>query len=560
MSDADDPGPPDPPAPRRGLRAVPAAPTNTDPELEAGVLGALILHPEAIGDVIAAGLHRAHFTAPSRGRVFDALVARHVAGQPVDARLIWRDLENEVAAATLQLEKGDLNRWVVDAPMSTSVAAYAGELVELRRRRRLAEHLTDALRHVQAGDDQATETALAGLQDLHTAPAGVRKFITLDLAELVVAGPTEPDWVPGAQQWLYANCLTSIQSEPGVGKTWVALWLALNCIQAGADVIYLDEEGGPELVAERLIALGADPEAVRSQLHYVPFPGRAWDLADQAEFAVLLEQHPATRLAVFDSLPDFLALAGKSEDSAQDVTWFVDRVLNICRDHGVAQIVLDHLIKPDPSQQGQRTRSRYGRGSGAKLGKADATFLIETGNEFDAHTSGKLKLWKTKDRRGQLPLPGVAASPVILNVNVDDGRIAVTVTDPEPGVATAQRHHRPTRYMERVSMALEGMADAGISPSGNALVGMVTGTKATKMDALRCLIGEGHVAIKPGSGMSILHTLVKPYREIADPRSENYMTGGSVAASVALMEVAAVVVPSEPGGPTWDDQAGLVGM
>jgi len=353
-----------------------------------------------------------------------------------------------------------------------------------------------------------------------------RPFTPVDVSSFVAAGVTEPDYVPGPLHWLYAGRLTAIQSEPGVGKTWLALWLALQAINTGATVIYLDEEGGPELIAERLIRLGATPSQIARHLIYVPFPARAWDLADQAGFHHLLAAHPDAALAVFDSLPDFLAMAGKSEDSAQEVTWWINRVCGICRDHGVAQIVLDHLPKPD-SDAKKRTRSRYSRGSGAKLAKADATFLLETGREFDAHRSGQLKLWKTKDRRGRLALPSLGSNPIVIDVTVGDGRLTLEARDPEPDKPTEKRHFRPTALMEKLSDSLQRFNEKGIKASTNQLLLSVKGGNDIKRDALRCLIDEGFVTFEAGPRNSAAHVVVKPYRQITDPRSDGYMQTSS---------------------------------
>lgn len=349
-----------------------------------------------------------------------------------------------------------------------------------------------------------------------------RPFEPVDLTDLLEHGAQEPQMVAGHVAWLYAGRLHAIQSEPGVGKTWLAIWLALGCITAGGQVLYMDEEGGPELVAERLRLLGATSQQIAGGLLYVPFPGRKWDLFDQAALDDLLTANPGVQLAVFDSLPDFLALAEKSEDSAQDVTWWINRVCGICRDHDVAQIVLDHLVKPDPDSK-KRSQSRYSRGSGAKLAKVDATFLVETAQDFDAHTSGALKLWKTKDRRGRLPLPNLASSPVLIDVTVTPSSVELDVRDPEPGTPTAQRYHRPTRLMEQVSKALERLNEAGIKPSQVKLEEAVEGNRKVKLGAIRCLIDEGYIMIEAGQRNAALHLLVKPYREIADPRSDCYL-------------------------------------
>src|SRR5207302_1867970 len=46
------------------------------------------------------------------------------------------------------------------------------------------------------------------------------------------------------------------------------------------------------------------------------------------------------------------------------------------------------------------------------------TILVEQPEKFDAHTSGTLALWKTKDRRGRIDMPSIEDAAQIINVEV----------------------------------------------------------------------------------------------------------------------------------------------
>ena len=81
-------------------------------------------------------------------------------------------------------------------------------------------------------------------------------------------------------RFIYASALTTLQGEPGAGKSWLAEWIAGQVVEAGKVAIYMDEEGGSDLTTERLVALGVDAEAVRRRFRYVPFPSRKWDAED----------------------------------------------------------------------------------------------------------------------------------------------------------------------------------------------------------------------------------------------------------------------------------------
>jgi hypothetical protein len=232
----------------------------------------------------------------------------------------------------------------------------------------------------------------------------------------------------------------------------MALHTSIGIMNQGRAVIYMDEEGGQELVQERLYALGAHPDMVSELFIYIPFPKLSWDdedlLALDEVFEVVGKCVAPVGLIVFDSLPDFLAAAGLNEDKAQDVTNFVHKVLGVARERGVAQLVLDHLVKPE---KGAKTRSKYSRGSGAKLGKADAAILIETAHEFDAKTSGQLGLYKTKDRYGRLDVPKLGEVSLLVDVIVQSGHIEFR----EAGAAYVVPYDREAQIDRQVVAVLQ---------------------------------------------------------------------------------------------------------
>lgn len=115
---------------------------------------------------------------------------------------------------------------------------------------------------------------LAEDQDQEKPRTAFREF---DLAELVKQGVPPPRLLCG--DLLYAGGLHSIAGPPDSGKTTITLHWILQHIRDGGTAMFLDEEGGAELVAERLIALNATAEEV-SRIRYYPFPARSWNTYD----------------------------------------------------------------------------------------------------------------------------------------------------------------------------------------------------------------------------------------------------------------------------------------
>lgn len=195
---------------------------------------------------------------------------------------------------------------------------------------------------------------------------------------------------------LYAGRIHSLNGEPGVGKTILALHAALDVVRQGKPVLYLDAENGPNLIGERLEEMGAEPAALDEHFHYYQSDESTLDREALADLMATVEEvEPA--LVVFDSLPDFLALAGLNENDAGDVTRWMLSVAQPIKDAGASVLLLDHLVK-SPEGAG-----RYARGSGAKLSKVDVAWGVKLEMPFDRESVGEVKLVRRKDREGWLP-------------------------------------------------------------------------------------------------------------------------------------------------------------
>lgn len=217
-------------------------------------------------------------------------------------------------------------------------------------------------------------------------------FKPVSLNSLLSFGVKAPTFL--ADGMLYRGGLHCIAGAPDSGKTTIALWWTCKMLAQGQRVAFFDEEGGQEIIAEKLISLGALPRDM-DNLVYVPFPGKTWEDSDvEALTEFLADNRPD--MVLFDSSAAFLARAGLDENSAPAVTNFWARVLMpLARDLNSAVLVIDHDTKS--SEQ-----SRYARGSGAKLAALDVQFKIEIVTPFSRQQSGELKFHVSKDRRGWL--------------------------------------------------------------------------------------------------------------------------------------------------------------
>ncbi len=245
------------------------------------------------------------------------------------------------------------------------------------------------------------------------APGGeARLFPTVDLMQVAKAGIPPPELL--CDGLLYRGGLHSLAGEPDSGKGTLLLYWIGTLLVAGHAVVLLDEEGGHEIVTEKLLALGVEPKHLEPRcLGYIEFPGRQWDEADRRGlWALLTERRPT--LIGYDSCGALLAAAGRDEDRASDVTPFYKLLLAAAREFHAASVIIDHLPK-------SQTTGRYARGSGSKLQIADVGYMVDAVKPFSRNRSGLLKVACTKDRRGYI---GRDASWEV-RVEVEDGQIAL---------------------------------------------------------------------------------------------------------------------------------------
>jgi len=187
------------------------------------------------------------------------------------------------------------------------------------------------------------------------------------------------------------------------------------------------------------------------------------------------------------------------EDRSMDITRFCQKLVGPFRDAEAALLLLDHLNKPNDEPKTKKSRSRYARGSGAKLAKTHATFLIETAQPFDRENSGALRMWKTKDRRGFITLPHPKGDPLMLGVAVGDGQVRF-----EPGNWTPPpAYEGPTRCMEAILAVMPASTWLSTNQVGN----LVKYGRNTVQDALKTMAEEGTLAWRPGPRSSVEYSL-----------------------------------------------------
>lgn len=197
---------------------------------------------------------------------------------------------------------------------------------------------------------------------------------------------------------LLAGKVHQLYAGPGVGKSWVGLWLSKRCIERGERVLYLDMENGQRIVSERLGLLEVDTSEVDHLLYYHSSPSLALRADDVRNYADLLDEvNPA--LVVFDSWANFLASAGLDENSNSDIARWAVGYTQPARNRGITVVVLDHV----PHE------GNHSRGASRKKDEVDVQWKVYNTRPFDRESVGEIVLHREKDREAYLP-PSVTFS------------------------------------------------------------------------------------------------------------------------------------------------------
>jgi AAA domain len=213
-----------------------------------------------------------------------------------------------------------------------------------------------------------------------------------DVARVMREGHKAPTML--VDEWLIAGELHWMYAEPGGAKTWFALWLAKQVIEAGDLVVWIDEEMGVDTAARRLALLGADPDLVERNFVYFPYPAWFQDKAnDLARWDRFLQLVKPVGLLVVDTATDALAEAELDENKGIDVTAWVKAFCEPARRVGAAALVLDHVPKSGSS-------GGYAVGSRAKKAKAKVQYELDTKKPFDVYTVGLVRATRTKNGLG----------------------------------------------------------------------------------------------------------------------------------------------------------------
>jgi hypothetical protein len=399
-----------------------------DLDAERSVLG-FLMRPTDEGVALLSDLRPEDFYGPAHDEVFRSILRLVNAGAEVDTVTIADDMR---AAKTLDKLGGvaQLISIQTHAALTSTVGRHAQIIKRAAHIRRLVGGAEKVLRAHQKElpaeeIDRLAREVYEEAQDLGAPTAstlGREDVGAAMLGEAIGAVPPSGLRRTDGQGLLYEAQSHAIQGEPSSGKTWVGLVAASQEIAQGRTVLWLDYETSCPRIAQRLLALGADPDLVRKYFVYLRWP--RLDHVGLAQLASLVAAESPVMIVV-DSMAKALQAQDLDEDRAPEILEWWGTVGRVLRTGTETLVLLDHVVKANDS------RGRYARGSGAKLAETDVALILEIVKPWSRELAGHARLKVAKDRDGYLGAPGTVVAIVRFDPLAGGGVLEIRVDPPE---------------------------------------------------------------------------------------------------------------------------------
>ena len=179
--------------------------------------------------------------------------------------------------------------------------------------------------------------------------------------------PEDVQWL--VPDFLEEGTLNAIYSAPGIGKSLLALEVAVEIVRSGKTVLYCDQENRVSDTVERLTSFGVHPEELSRLLLY-SFPSLPpLDTPDGGRHLTALAEASDCSLIILDTLSRMVEGAENESDTYLSL---YRNTLAPLKGRGIATLRLDHSGKNENARQ---------RGSSSKEGDIDVLWHLRRDGE-----------------------------------------------------------------------------------------------------------------------------------------------------------------------------------
>lgn len=197
---------------------------------------------------------------------------------------------------------------------------------------------------------------------------------------------------------LYRGMVHACVGESESGKSILFHAETAKALMQGFRVLFIDFESDRVTVVNRLMQLGAAPQQIVRNLHYVNPDTNPlhMDTVDNNAWLRLLSRK--YYLAVLDGVTEAFSVFGVGTNDNDDVTrWGRAVPRRIAKETGAAVVVIDHVGKD------REARGRFAIGAQSKMSYlTGASYMVEILEPLGVGMIGRLSIRIGKDRPGQV--------------------------------------------------------------------------------------------------------------------------------------------------------------
>ena len=382
-----------------------------DEAAEQGVLGAIMLSKDAIGDVVAR-IHCGDFYRPAHSAVYSAVLELYGRGEPADAVTVAAELGRR---GELQRAGGApyLHTLIASVPTAASAGYYADIVADTALRRRIIEAGTWITQVGYEASGSAAEAADAAQGKLFSVTAdrvsddyeAIESLMqpTLDELDAIASGIADRGILTGFTDLdqilhgLQPGQLITVAARPGVGKSTIALDFVRHCaIEHGkAAAVFSLEMSKSEITmrilsAEAAVRLDAMRAGTMSDDDWTRLARRMGEISEAPLFiddspnltlmeirakARRLKQQHDLKLVVIDYL-QLMTSGKKVESRQQEVSEFSRSLKLLAKELEVPVIAISQLNRGPEQRPDKRPQVSDLRESGSIEQDCDVVLLL----------------------------------------------------------------------------------------------------------------------------------------------------------------------------------------
>ncbi|NIP37636.1 MAG: AAA family ATPase [Candidatus Dadabacteria bacterium] len=357
-------------------------PRDTNEQFENAVLGSILIDPK-IMDEVSGALTPDDFYRTGNNKLYEVLLNMHKDSVPIDLMTVFEKAkEHGVGKEAAGPQR--LIYLTETTPASANFAYYVKKVKDASQRREFLDTYAGISKEVEQGTLSVPEAwgLIAEMESSVTTRCGLEFISAKDIA--LNTESVQSLW----GEVIYPQCITQINSEPGVGKTTFVYNLCVNGIKGSRfldipfsksiKVLYIDVETPAWKRAVKLQSISADE--MPGGLYFLD----SLDMHTQFAELLLHCKNMGFDLIVFDTQSRIFNL--ESENDNAEANRMMHLIRRLVSEAGAAVILVHHCSKTD------KKGVYSGRGASAIGGAVDVVVNLES---FDGQ-SLRLKVDKNR--------------------------------------------------------------------------------------------------------------------------------------------------------------------